>query len=266
MVTAHEISLKKACKIISLSRSVYYYKSRKDDSELIDKLTTLSSKYPRRGCDKFYDMIRQEGLQWNYKRVRRVYCLMKLNIKRKAKRRIPARIKQPLILQDQINKSWSMDFMSDSLITGRKVRILNVMDDYNREALCVQAELSFPSERVIRALEDLIDWRGKPEQIRVDNGPEFTSSVFYDWCTSKGISVKYIQPGKPMQNGFIERFNRSYREEVLDAYLFDEPSQLRTISEEWMEDYNTQRPHEALNGLTPKKFMQTKVVLKNDSV
>ena len=159
-----------------------------------------------------------------------------------------------------------MDFMSDSLITGRKIRILNVMDDYNREALCVQAEISIPSQRVIRALEDLIDWRGKPEQIRVDNGPEFTSNVFYDWCTSKGISVKYIQPGKPMQNGFIERFNRSYREEVLDAYLFDELSQVRILSEEWMEDYNTQRPHEALNGLTPKKFMQTKVVLKNDSV
>lgn len=184
---------------------------------------------------------------------------MKLNIRRKAKRRVPARIKEPLVTQEKINKSWSMDFMSDALLTGRKIRVLNIMDDFNREALCVEADVSMPAERVIRALEDLIDWRGKPEQIRVDNGPEFTSAVFADWCSRKGISVKYIQPGKPMQNGFIERFNRSYREEVLDAYLFDELAQVKILSEEWMEDYNTKRPHESLNGLTPKKFIEENI-------
>lgn len=256
MISTHQISLKKACNIISLSRSAYYYKSKKDDTEVIDKLASLCSKYPRRGCDKFYAMIRQEGLVWNYKRVRRVYCLMNLNIKRKSKRRIPARVQHPLMAQQQPNKSWSMDFMSDALLTGRRIRILNIIDDYNREALCVQSAISIPAEGVIRALEDLIDWRGKPEQIRVDNGPEFTSAAFADWCSSKGISIRYTQPGKPMQNGFIERFNRSYREEVLDAYLFDELDQIRMLSEEWMEDYNTQRPHEALNGLTPKKFIE----------
>lgn len=248
---------------MKISRSVYYYSSKKDDSEVIRKLEELSSKYPRRGCDKFYDMIRLEGLNWNYKRIRRVYCLMKLNIRRRTKRRLPARVKHPLSTPSVFNSSWSMDFMSDSLLTGRKIRILNVMDDFNREALCIEADTSLPAERVIRTLEDLIDWRGKPEQIRVDNGPEFTSATFTDWCSSKGISIKYIQPGKPMQNGFIERFNRSYREEVLDAYLFDELSQVKVLSEEWMEDYNNKRPHEALNGLTPRKFIEANVVLQN---
>lgn len=244
---------------MSISRSLYYYKSRKDDSEVIKKLEDLSSRYPTRGCDKFYDMIRNEGLPWNYKRVRRVYCLMKLNIRRKVKRRLPARVKEPLVNQIEINKSWSMDFMSDALLTGRKVRVLNVMDDFSREALCIEADISLPAERVTRILDDLIDWRGKPEQIRVDNGPEFTSTAFTDWCKEKGITIKYIQPGKPMQNAFIERFNRSFREEVLDAYLFEELSQVKILSEQWMEDYNNQRPHEALNGLSPKRFIEENV-------
>ena len=244
---------------MSLSRSVYYYKSRKDDSEVISKLEELSAKYHRRGCDKFYDMIRLEGLQWNYKRVRRVYCLMKLNIRRRAKRRLPARIKEALAIPEQSNSSWSMDFMSDSLVSGRKVRTLNILDDFNREALSIEADTSIPSERVVRVLEDLIDWRGKPAQIRVDNGPEFTSAVFADWCSKQDITIKYIQPGKPMQNGFIERFNRSFREEVLDAYMFFDLKQLRLLIQEWIEDYNTLRPHEALKGLTPSKFMQLSI-------
>lgn len=262
--TTHEVSLKRACKIVSLSRSVYYYRSIKNDAPVIEKLEELSIKYPQRGCDKFTAMLRNEGYIWNYKRIRRVYCLMNLNIRRKVKRRIPARVKEPLTLPDSLNGSWSMDFMSDSLVTGRKIRVLNVIDDFNREALCIDVQTSMPSVYVIRVLEDLLDWRGKPSQIRVDNGPEFISSVFVDWCADKGIRVQYIQPGKPMQNGFIERFNRSYREEVLDAFLFYDLNQVRVLSQEWMDDYNHKRPHESLNDMTPVKFMQTKLVLKND--
>ena len=198
-----------------------------------------------------------EGLKWNYKRVRRVYKLMHLNIRRKSKRRVPARVKEPLLVPEATNSSWSMDFMSDSLVSGRKVRVLNVIDDFNREALCIHAGMSLPSERVISILEDVIDWRGKPKQIRTDNGPEFTSTAFADWCSLNNIELKYTQPGKPMQNGFIERFNRTYREEILDAYLFDELEQIATLSDKWMEDYNTKRPHESLNGLTPKKYTET---------
>ncbi|MFN8416555.1 MAG: IS3 family transposase [Cytophagaceae bacterium] len=256
VVSSHQISLKKACNILSLPRSVYYYRSVKDNRDVIDKLSELSSKYPTRGCDKYYDMIRLEGLRWNYKRVRRVYCLMKLNIRRKSKRRIPKRVKEPLTVPMTYNKSWSMDFMSDSLVTGRKVRVLNVIDDYNREAICIEAASSMPSQRVTRILDELVDWKGTPTQIRVDNGPEFISGTFKDWCFNKGINVKYIQPGRPMQNGFIERFNRSFREEVLDAYLFEDIRQVQSLSQQWMEDYNNNRPHESLNGLTPKKYIE----------
>ena len=237
-----------------LSKSVYYYCSCKDDSEVIAKLSGLAEKHPRRGCDKFYDMIRLEGLIWNYKRVRRVYCLMGLNIRPKARKRLPARPKEPLFVPDGINKSWSMDFMSDTLYNGRKIRVLNIMDDYSREALAIEAGSSIPSIGVVNILKDLVDWRGKPEQIRVDNGPEFTSGTFTDWCKEQNINLRYIQPGKPVQNAFIERFNRTFREEVLDAYIFEDIRQVKNLSMEWMEDYNKARPHESLNGCSPEKY------------
>lgn len=218
------------------------------------KLSSLAEAHPKRGCDKFYDMIRAEGIVWNYKRVRRVYGLMKLSIRRKSKKRLPARVKEPLFVPDNINKSWSMDFMSDALSNGRKIRVFNVMDDYNREALAIQASSSIPSVSVINILKDVIDWRGKPEQIRVDNGPEFTSENFKDWCREVNIKLQYIQPGKPMQNGFIERFNRTYREEILDAYIFEDLNEVRELSQNWMEDYNKLRPHESLKGKSPEKF------------
>jgi putative transposase len=241
---------------MQLSKSMYYYNSCKDDTAVIDKLTELAEKYPRRGCDKFYDMIRGQGLNWNYKRIRRVYKLLKLNMKRKIKRRLPARVKSPLLVPEEINRSWSMDFMSDALCSGRKIRVLNIMDEYNREALAVEVSTSFPSQAVMRILEDVIEWRGKPDQIRVDNGPEFTSTAFINWCKNSQIRLHYIQPGKPMQNGFIERFNRTFREEVLDAYLFQDIVQVRDICTEWMEDYNYIRPHESLEGRSPKRYKE----------
>ena len=179
---------------------------------------------------------------------------MNLNIRRKMKKRLPARMKEPLLVPASINKSWSMDFMSDALSNGRKIRVFNVMDDYNREALAIEASSSIPSVSVINILKDVMDWRGKPEQIRVDNGPEFTSGNFTDWCKEENIKLQYIQPGKPMQNGFIERFNRTYREEVLDAYIFEDLSQVRDLSQDWMEDYNKLRPHESLKGNSPERF------------
>lgn len=239
---------------MGVSKSVYYYKSVKDDSATIAKLTELAQKYPSRGCDKFYAQIRQEGLRWNYKRVRRVYCALKLNIKIKRKKRLPARVEQPISIPCTINKSWSMDFMSDSLYNGRKIRVLNILDDYNREVLAIEASTSIPSVGVIRTLEDIIDWRGRPEQIRVDNGPEFTSAIFTEWCKEKEIAIRYIQPGKPVQNALIERFNRTLRQEVLDAYIFENLNQVREIAQDWMVDYNEERPHESLRSLSPNKY------------
>jgi putative transposase len=147
-----------------------------------------------------------------------------------------------------------MDFMSDSLMGIRKLRTFNVMDDCSREALAIEIDTSLSSKRIIRTLERIIEQRGKPKTIRTDNGPEFTSKDFELWCKKQGIENQYIQPGKPMQNGYIERFNRLYREAILDAYVFMDLNEVRYLTREWIEEYNYHRPHEALNNLTPNEW------------
>ncbi len=199
------VSVGRACRVVQLQRSAWYYRSSKDDQEVIDKLHQLAEKYPTRGLDEYYGMIRNEGLPWNRKRVLRVYRGLKLTLRRRRRRRVPERIKQPLEKQLEANSSYSMDFVSDALTTGRKIRVLNIMDDCTRESLAAHADYSIPSEKVIAVLDEILQQRGKPDQIRVDNGPEFTSRIFANWCNEKGITVKYIQPGKPMQNGYIEK-------------------------------------------------------------
>ncbi|SHM68997.1 integrase core domain-containing protein [Chryseobacterium polytrichastri] len=149
---------------------------------------------------------------------------------------------------------WSIDFMNDVLTNQRKFRTLNVIDDFNREAIAIEAAHSMPAVRVTRILEQVICEQGKPKCIRVDNGPEFISNEFSTWCKNNHIEIRYTQPRRPMQNGYIERFNRSFRESVLDAYLFDDITQVQLIAEEWVNDYNSKRPHEALEGKTPLEY------------
>jgi putative transposase len=183
-------------------------------------LQELAAAHPTYGFRKLLAYLRRGGHSWNHKKVYRIYCQLKMNKRRKGKRRLPQRIRQPLQQQALINQSWSMDFMSDSLVSGRKFRTLNVMDDCSREALAIEIDTSLSSKRVTRVLERIIEHRGKPRVIRVDNGPEYTSKDFELWAKDRQISIQYIQPGRPMQNGYIERFNGSYRRDVLDAYVF----------------------------------------------
>lgn len=253
---AFEVSITRACVTIGLPKSVFYYTSVKDDSVVICKLQELADKKPTRGFPYYYGRIRNEGFQWNHKRVKRVYNKLKLNKRRKHKRRLPHRLKEPLIIPLNSNHTWSMDFMHDTLSNGRKVRILNIIDDHNRQALCIEADFSHSGNSVTRALERIMELHGKPDQIRCDNGPEFVSNTLSNYCSDKNIRLKYIQPGKPTQNAFIERFNRSYREDVLDAYLFDDIKELRNLSDEWMEDYNKNHPHQSLNNLSPMKYLE----------
>ena len=181
---------------------------------------------------------------------------MNLNYRRKLKRRLPNREKAALLVPENRNISWSMDFVSDVLTNGRRFRVLNIIDDFNREAIAMEVGLSMPSERVINVLENVIWSSGKPQSIRVDNGPEFISDIFRNWCNGNDVKIKYIQPGKPTQNSFIERFNGSYRKSILDAYLFNNLSQVRELTEEWMRDYNENRPHESLGDLSPKEYLE----------
>jgi len=199
--------------------------------------------------------LRLMNHHWNHKRVYRIYTDMKLNLRRKHKRRLPARILEPLLQPLYPNLHWSMDFMHDGLINGSPFRSFNVIDDFNREALNITLDTCLTSQRVIRELEKVIEWRGKPERIRVDNGPEFIAQAMESWSESKGITLKFIQKGKPHQNGYVERFNRSYREEVLDSFAFNNIKEAQTLSNAWIWVYNNERPHSSLNYLTPAAFL-----------
>jgi putative transposase len=251
----YQVSITRACKVVELPKSMYYYQKVKDDSEVITKLNLLATQKPREGQDKYYQRIRNEGLPWNYKRVRRVYLMLGMNHRRKTKRRIPARTKMPLYQPQQSNESWSMDFMHDTLMNKRKFRVLNIIDDYNRKAINIEADFSFPAVKVIKALQCSIVEHGKPQKIRVDNGPEFISSELTDWCKKENINLQYIQPGKPMQNGYVERFNKSFRQDVLDACLFEDMEQVKDEIETFMTDYNESRPHEALGNKSPNNYV-----------
>ncbi len=148
--------------------------------------------------------------------------------------------------------------MSDALWGGRRFRTFNVVDDFNREALAIEVDLNLPAERVVRVLERVTLWRGYPQKLRLDNGPEMISIALAEWAEEHGVSLEFIHPGKPMQNGFIERFNRSYREAVLDMYLFRSLDEVREQTEYWMKEYNEERPHESLGNLTPREYLLTK--------
>ena len=233
---------------------MWYYQTKKDDQEVIDKLSELATELPTRGFDVYYKRIRREGHKWNRKRVLRVYRNMKLKLRRKHKKRITGRVKHPLAVPNELNQCWSMDFMSDTLSDGRRVRILNIIDDCNREVLAIDPGLNYPARKVVETLEQLEEEIGLPQTVRCDNGPEFISKTLSQWCKRKRVELRYTQPGKPMQNGYIERLNRFYREDVLDAYWFNDLHQLRTLSNTWMEDYNNNHPHESLGNKPPKEY------------
>jgi putative transposase len=240
---------------VKLPRSTYQYRLKpKDDHQIEQELEELVAKHPAIGLWQCHYRIRNRGMIWNHKRLRRVYRKMNLNIRRRARKRLPERVKQPLLIPTEPNQMWSIDFMTDRLEDGRNFRLLNVMDDFNRESLAIEVDTSLPSLRVIRLLERVIKQRGKPSNIRTDNGPEFISHKLEQWCTKQKITIQFIQPGRPMQNAFIERKNGSLRRELLNAFLFGSLNEAREMCENWRIDYNEQRPHKSLNYLSPVNY------------
>lgn len=257
MVRENRLSIARACRAAKLSRAAYYRQGidwGHRDAPVVDALNAVVDKHRRWGFWKCFDRLHNEGLPWNPKRVHRVYCRLGLNLPRRTKRRLPLRLRQPLTVPAAVNAVWSLDFMSDALWGGRRFRTFNVLDEGVREALAIEVDTNLPAKRVIRVLQHLAERRGLPQALRMDNGPELIAQEFVDWCQHRGIEMRYIQPGKPDQNAYIERFNRTLREEVLNAHLFEDLDQVREITAEWLKTYNEERPHEALGSLPPARF------------
>jgi putative transposase len=252
----HNGSVRQACKLINIKTSVFYYKAKtRDDEPVREKLTELANLHCRWGFWMMFNRLRMLDFKDNHKRVYRIYTEMKLNLRRKHKKRLPSRILYPLVQPLHHNLSWSMDFMHDGLIHGKTFRSFNVIDDFNRESLNITIDTSLTSERVKRELNRLKEWRGLPKFLRVDNGPEFIAQTLRDWCEENGITLTFIEKGKPYQNGYIERFNKTFREEVLDAYAFESLKQARMLVNAWMWIYNNERPHSSLGYMTPVQFL-----------
>ena len=250
-------SQRRACALVDLCRGSYAGRPANGKDEPVQEaLQALSGRHPGWGFWKLHHRLRKNGLTINHKRTWRICRAMGLPLLRRLKKRLPARVKQPLLAPGAANAYWSLDFTSDVLTDGRRFRTLNGLADYNRQLLGVEIDFSLPAARVVPVLTRLVECHGRPAQLRPDNGPEFISARLTEWCEAQGIALHWIQLGKPTQNAFIERFNGSFRREPLDAYVFRSLAHVRQLVGEWMLDYNTLRPHQGLNFMTPLEFKQ----------
>jgi putative transposase len=248
------VSISLACMAFRISESCYRYESkRQPENEFIaDWLTRLTANNRNWGFGLSFLYLRNvKRFGWNHKRVYRIYRELELNLRIRPKKRMVRQKPEPLAVPEALNQVWSMDFMHDQLSDGRTFRLFNVIDDFNREGLGIEVDLSLTSERVIRSLEQIIEWRGLPLAIRCDNGPEYVSAALQNWAERRGIWLAYIQPGKPQQNAYVERFNRTVRYEWLAQYLFDEIDEVQNFATRWLWNYNHERPNMALGGITP---------------
>jgi putative transposase len=180
-----------------------------------------------------------------------VYRELELNLRIKPRKRLVRAVPEPLAVPVVKNDTWSMDFMHEQLADGRGFRLLNVIDDFNREGLALEVDLSLPAARVVRVLDELIEWRGLPLRIRCDDGPEYAGHILYAWAKRRGIQLEFIQPGKPQQNAYIERYNRTVRYDWLSQSLFATIAEVQAAGTAWLWTYNNERPNMALGGITP---------------
>jgi putative transposase len=248
------LSVLRACSSFMISETCYRYEAKLSDinASIADWLLRLTYANKTWGFALCFLYLRNvKGFEWNHKRVYRIYRSLELNLRIKPKRRLKRDKPDALMVPEERNSVWSMDFMHDKLSDGRSFRTFNVIDDFNRECLGIEVDLSLPGERVVRALDNIIEWRGKPKAIRCDNGPEYISHILRHWAERNQIQLNHIQPGKPQQNAYIERFNRTVRHEWLSQTIFESIEHVQETSTKWLWQYNNQRPHMALNGRTP---------------
>ena len=247
-----------ACKLKGVDRSTYRYGARPDrNAKLRKALVELARQKPRYGYRRLWALLTRRGFKANAKRVYRLYRQEHLAVRRLKRKRIQ-RVAQQRPELMKANQEWALDFVSDSLASGRGIRFLTLVDSFTRECPAIEVDSSLPSRRVTRILERVIGIRGVPSSLRCDNGPEFTSRHFLGWCEERGIELNHIQPGRPMQNAHSESFNGRLRDEFLNASWFRTLSDTRRMTEAWRHDYNTQRPHSSLNYQTPAEFARAR--------
>ena len=253
-VQTRRTTIQHACATFAISETCYRYVSTRptEDAEIADWLLRLTSAHRSWGfglCCLYRRNVK--GLAWNHKRVDRVYRELALNLRIKPRKRLVRATPEPLAVPTARNDTWSMDFMHDQLSDGRSVRLFNVIDDFNREGLAMEVDLSLPAERVVRALDQLIEWRGAPIRIRSDNGPAYVGHTLRAWAQRRGIQLEFIQPGKPQQNAYVERYNRTVRYDWRSQSLFDTLAEVQAAGTAWLWTYNNERPNMALGGITP---------------
>jgi len=243
-----------------MSTSVYRYQAKgNNDTALRQRLRELAEQRKRFGSPRLHILLKREGLAINHKRTERLYREEGLVLRRKRRRKGAAGSRVILPSPQRINERWSMDFITDSIVTGRRFRALTIVDDYTRECPTIEIDTSLGGRRVVSVLDRLADIRGLPETITIDNGPEFAGHALDEWAYRKGVKLNFIRPGKPIENAYIESFNGRFRDECLNTNWFITLKHAREIIEEWRRDYNEVRPHSSLKGATPKEYAVTAV-------
>lgn len=248
-------SQRRACRIVGIAPRVYRYRSKRpDDEELRVRLRELASERRRFGYRRLHVLLKREGVDVNWKKLYRIYREERLSVRKRGGRKRALGTRGPMTIPQGLNQRWSLDFVSDSLVDGRRFRILCVIDDFSRECLATVVDNSISGERVTRELDKIASRRGRPNMIVSDNGTEFTSNAMLQWQEERKVEWHYIAPGKPMQNGFVESFNGRLRDECLNEHLFNSYAHARDLIEDWRNDYNQTRPHSSLGWLTPIEF------------
>ena len=256
-----ELSQRRACRLIGISESSLRYVSVRSDGPLLERLRELALERSRFGYKRLHVLLRREGFLVNHKRVYRLYRREGLMVKRRKRKRV-ALPRSPLPLPGGPNERWSMDFVTDTLADGRAIRTLNIVDDFTRECRAIEVDTSLPGLRVARVLERLRLQHGLPKTIVVDNGPEFSGRLLDAWAYQRAVKLHFIQPGKPIQNAFVESFNARFRDECLNEHWFMGLADARERIEDWRQDYNTRRPHRSLGQLAPEEYARRFALLQ----
>jgi len=253
----HDIGITRVCGLVNISRSLYAYQAKRpDDSKLKLRLSELAGQKRRYGYRRLHVLLRREGWQINHKRTYRVYHDAGLMVRRRKRKRIVGVERIAKVVATAPNHSWSMDFVSDGFVDGRRLRCLNIVDDFTKQCLAIEVDTSLPGKRVVCVLERLAESRGLPKSVTVDNGPEFISKALDEWSYRQQMQLRFIAPGKPQQNAYIESFNGKFRDECLNEHWFLSMRHAKAIIEDWRLEYNSERPHSSLGYLTPNQFAE----------